>query len=31
MNRKMAEDILIQAKIPIIELENSDYGLLEII
>jgi len=31
MNRKMAEDILIQAKTPIIELENSEYGLLEII
>jgi predicted nuclease of predicted toxin-antitoxin system len=31
MNRKMAEEILIQAKPSILELENNDYGLLEII
>jgi predicted nuclease of predicted toxin-antitoxin system len=31
MNRKMAEEILIQAKESIFDLENSDCGLLEIL
>jgi hypothetical protein len=31
MNRKMTEEILVQAKSSIFDLENSDCGLLEII
>jgi len=31
MDRKTAEQIIIQAKISIFDLENSNYGLLEII
>jgi len=31
INRKMAEQILIQAKASILDLENNDYGLLEIV
>ena len=31
IDRKTAEKILLQAKSSIVDLENSDYGLLEII
>jgi len=31
MNRKMAEEILVKSKLSILDLENSDCGLLEII
>jgi len=31
IDRKTAEEILLQAKSSIVELENSDYGLLEIV
>jgi len=31
MNRKTAEEILVQSKLSILDLENSDFGLLEII
>jgi len=31
MNKKMAEQIILQAKAAILDLENSDCGLLEIV
>jgi predicted nuclease of predicted toxin-antitoxin system len=31
MNRKMAEEVILQAKASILDLENSDCGLLEIL
>jgi len=31
MNKKMAEEIIVYAKQSILDLENSNYGLLEII